>query len=315
MVPPEVLKLQELRLAVFVLLLCMVCSGVLFLGFKLALARLRKQPVPPVERRVAFVFFGLLLVGLGCVTYGLTIEPDWLQVSHLEVPTARLPSGTRLRVVHLSDLHVDGWTKALRRLPDEVNALQPDLLVFTGDSLNSEAGLPVLREVLSRIQTRYGRFAVRGNHDVWYWSELDLFGGGVAQELQSEALRTAEGRVVLCGAPYGVPGRIDSCLRDNPDGLRLVAYHTPDLVEDLAPLSPDLYLAGHTHGGQVRMPFYGALLTMSRFDKKYEMGPYTVGQTTLFVSRGIGVEPRAPRVRFLCRPEIVVIDLVGTGAP
>ncbi|HEX8820155.1 MAG TPA: metallophosphoesterase [Archangium sp.] len=312
---PEILKLQEQRLAILVLLISVVCGGALFLGFKLALARVRKRPVPPVERRVASVFLGLLLVGLSCLTYALTVEPDWLQVSRVEVPTARLPSGSRLRIVHLSDLHVDGWTKALERLPDEVNALQPDLLVFTGDSLNSEAGLPILREVLSRIQTRYGRFAVRGNHDTWYWSELDLFGGGVAQELQREALRTAGGRVVLCGAPYGMPGRIDTCLRDNPDGFRLVAYHTPDLVEDLAPLGPDLYLAGHTHGGQVRLPFYGAVLTMSRFDKKYEMGLYVVGQTPLFVSRGVGAEPHVPRIRFLCRPEIAVIDLVGSGAP
>jgi uncharacterized protein len=72
-------------------------------------------------------------------------------------------------------------------------------------------------------------------------------------------------------------------------------------------------LAGHTHGGQVRMPFYGALLTMSRFDKKYEMGLHTVSGTSLFVSRGIGFEPRMPRIRFFCRPEIAVIDVVGTG--
>ena len=101
-----------------------------------------------------------------------------------------------------------------------------------------------------------------------------------------------------------------------PDGLRIVAYHTPDEVEDLAALSPDRYVAGHTHGGQVRLPFYGALTTASRFDKRYEMGRYQVGPTTLFVTRGIGFEPHpAPRLRFLCRPEIAVLDLVGTGAP
>jgi hypothetical protein len=309
----EVFKLQQQRLALLALLVALVCGGALLLGVKLFLAKLRGRPMPKGERVAALVFIGLLLIGVGCFAYALTLEPDWLQVTRVEVSTARLPTGTRLRIVHLSDLHVDGWTKGLRRLPDEVNALQPDVLVFTGDSLNDAAGLPILREVLSRIRTRYGRFAVRGNHDEWYWSELDLFGGGVAQELQGEALRTAEGRLVLCGAPYGVPGRIDACLRENPDGFRLVAYHTPDLVEDLTPLGPDLYLAGHTHGGQVRVPFYGAVVTLSRFDKKYEMGRYTVGATTLFVSRGVGVEPHAPRIRFLCRPEIAVIDLVGTG--
>lgn len=227
--------------------------------------------------------------------------------------TARLPAGSRLRVVHLSDLHVEGWTRALERLPDEVNALQPDLLVYTGDSLNSKEGLPVLREVLSRIQTRSGRFAVQGNHDTMLWSGLDLFGGGAARELRGEPERTEDGRVVLCGTPYDAPKRLAECLRAPGKGVRIAAYHTPDLVEDVAPLGPDLYLAGHTHGGQVRMPFYGAILTMSRFDKKYEMGLYKVGATSIFVSRGIGFEPGLPRIRFLCRPEIAIIDLVGTG--
>ncbi|WP_257462252.1 metallophosphoesterase [Archangium lipolyticum] len=311
----DAFRAQELRLALLALLIAFVCCGGLFLGVKLLLAKLRKRSVSRATRRAAVFFIGLLLIGVGCFVYALTIEADWLQVTRVEVRTPRLPEGSKLRIVHLSDLHVDGWTRALTRLPDEVNALQPDLLVFTGDSLNSEAGLPVLREVLSRIQTRYGRFAIRGNHDVWYWRALDLFGGGVAEELRSEALRAADGRLVLCGAPYGAAGSVATCLRENPEGLRLVAYHTPDLVEDLAPLGPDLYLAGHTHGGQVRLPFYGAILTMSRFDKKYEMGRHEVGQTTLFVSRGVGVEPHAPRIRFLCRPEIAVIDLVGTGGP
>lgn len=84
----------------------------------------------------------------------------------------------------------------------------------------------------------------------------------------------------------------------------------PDLVEDLT--GADLYLAGHTHGGQVRVPGYGALVTFSRFDKKYEMGRYDVNGTALYVHRGVGFEPGLPKVRFLCRPEIAVFDLVGT---
>ncbi|WP_158501959.1 metallophosphoesterase [Vitiosangium sp. GDMCC 1.1324] len=309
----DVIQLQELRLAVLAFLMALVTGAGLYLGVKLLLAVLRGRSLPRVERAAALVFLGLLLTEAGCFLYALLIEADWLQVTRVEVRTARLPAGTRLRIVHLTDLHAEGWSRALSRLPDEVNALQPDLLITTGDAVNAESGLPVFREVLSRIHTRYGRYAVRGNHDVWYWSELDLFSGGVSQELRQTALRTAEGRLVLCGAPYGQEGHIDTCLRENPDGLRIVVYHTPDLVEELAPLEPDLYLAGHTHGGQVRLPLYGAVVSMSRFDKKYEMGRHQVGATTLFVSRGIGFEPHAPRVRFLCRPEIAVIDLVGTG--
>ena len=75
-------------------------------------------------------------------------------------------------------------------------------------------------------------------------------------------------------------------------------------------LNVDLYLCGHTHGGQIAMPFYGALITMSKFGKKYEAGMYTVGDTILYVNRGIGMDGGpAPRVRFLARPEITVFEI------
>jgi predicted MPP superfamily phosphohydrolase len=76
----------------------------------------------------------------------------------------------------------------------------------------------------------------------------------------------------------------------------------------------DLYLAGHTHGGQLRLPVYGAMFTATTVGKRYEMGRYDVDGLTLYVSRGIGMEGKgAPRARFLCPPEIVCIDVIGQG--
>jgi predicted MPP superfamily phosphohydrolase len=92
--------------------------------------------------------------------------------------------------------------------------------------------------------------------------------------------------------------------------FRLFLYHFPDAVEEASAANIDLYLAGHTHGGQVRLPFYGALITFSRYDKRYEAGLYRLGAATMYVNRGIGMEGgKAPRVRFLDRPEITVIDV------
>ncbi|UCD15100.1 MAG: metallophosphoesterase, partial [Candidatus Omnitrophota bacterium] len=86
--------------------------------------------------------------------------------------------------------------------------------------------------------------------------------------------------------------------------------HSPDLAQDLEGLNIDLYLAGHTHGGQVNVPFYGALITCSRYGKKYESGKYRVNNMVLYVNRGIGMEGGdAPRVRFLCRPQITIFDI------
>ncbi len=86
--------------------------------------------------------------------------------------------------------------------------------------------------------------------------------------------------------------------------------HTPDLIEAAARQRLDLYVAGHTHGGQIRLPGYGALVTFSAYGKRYEAGYYRMAATNLYVSRGLGMEGsgNAPRVRFLCSPEIVVLE-------
>jgi predicted MPP superfamily phosphohydrolase len=84
------------------------------------------------------------------------------------------------------------------------------------------------------------------------------------------------------------------------------------MAEAAAEEKVDLYLAGHTHGGQIRLPLFGAVFTASSYGKRYEQGLYEIGETTLYVSRGLGMEGQgAPRARFLCPPEIVAVDLVG----
>ena len=89
-------------------------------------------------------------------------------------------------------------------------------------------------------------------------------------------------------------------------------YHTPDLVETAAELGVDFYLAGHTHGGQIRLPWLGALMTAPKYGKQYEAGLYRIASTQLYVSRGIGMEGLGmPRVRFLCPPEIVELWLTS----
>jgi hypothetical protein len=165
------------------------------------------------------------------------------------------------------------------------------------------------------MKTRYGRFAVLGNHDLDLASHgAELFRGGVANELQGRPVALANGRIILCGAPWNKSPLVRSCLEESDShALRIAVYHSPDLVEAVAAGGADLFVAGHTHGGQVRLPFYGAIITMSAFDKKYEAGRYQVGDTALYVNRGIGTEGRVIPMRFLCRPELTILDVVGTG--
>lgn len=268
------------------------------------------------ERRLsagAIGAFALLVVAWAWARF---VEPRWIDVTWTTIDAPSLPPGYRLRIVQLSDLGVTGPSSLLEKLPQVVDGLDPDLVVFTGNALNSAEGLPAFRAALSSMHARLGVFAVRGNYDSSEWSDLDLFGGGVANELQRDAVKLDGDRVTLCGAAYGNGAlNLERCLNENPGGFRIVLFNTPDWVEKVSALEtrPGLYLAGHTRGGQVRIPFYGALVTgYARFGKKYEMGRYQVGDTVLYVNRGIGSEPRPfPQVRFNCRPEVAVIELVG----
>ena len=105
--------------------------------------------------------------------------------------------------------------------------------------------------------------------------------------------------------------RLGRLVEQAPNGVpRVLLYHSPELMPQAAGHGLDLYLCGHTHGGQVRVPGYGALITSSQLGREYVMGHYRRGTTNLYVSRGVGLEGlSAPRVRFLAPPEITLVTL------
>ncbi len=305
----------QIRVAAVVIASVVVVGTALFGGFAWLLHRLRRRRFGGRERDLARGAWALSGLGALCFAYGYFIEPYWLDITRDNLVTTRLRDGERFRIVHISDLHVDGPNRLLNGLAGKISSLRPDVVIFTGDALNDRGGLEVFRNVLSSSEARIGRYAVRGNQDVGIWAELDLFGGGVAKELRSTAPSLmAGGRIALCGSPFGKTEALETCLSRAPQhAFKVLAYHSPDLIEELK-VRPDLYLAGHTHGGQVRLPKYGALVTPSKHDKKYEMGRYEVDGTVLYVNRGIGTGGgRLPRIRFMARPEIAVIDIVGRG--
>jgi predicted MPP superfamily phosphohydrolase len=278
------------------------------------------RPGPALTRRgLVFhrVIFALAGLGLLCIAYGFWIEPYWVQVTRTRIPSSRLPKGSRpLRIVHLSDLHCDPKPRLEERLPGIVAAEKPDLIVFSGDAINSREGLPVLKACLTRLAGVAPTFVVRGNWDAWYWRTTDLFSGTGVHELNG----TAE-RVDVAGVPVWVAGvgvgsedKAKSALAPIPPGsltLFLHHYPYPDVVPEADQQHVDLFCAGHVHGGQIALPLYGALLTLSKYEKQYEAGLYRAGPLWLYVSRGIGMEGGdAPRVRFCSRPEVAVIEIV-----
>lgn len=287
----------------------------------LVLQRLGRRPAAATRRAIwtRRAVLGVAAAGLLCTAYGYFVEPYWLSVTRVRLTSAKLSSGAPpLRIVQLSDLHCDAQPRLEERLPDAVAAERPDLIVFTGDAVNSPAGLPVFKRCLARLAALAPTFVVKGNWDAWFWRALDLYDGTGARELAGEAVKVAVGGqdVWIVGVPVDGETRMESALAAVPAGAYTVfLYHYPDLIEEVARRNVDLYCAGHTHGGQVALPFYGALVTLSRFGKRYEAGLYRVEGTWhcgtwLYVNRGIGMEGGpVPRVRFCARPEVTVIEV------
>ncbi|HEU4731021.1 MAG TPA: metallophosphoesterase [Kofleriaceae bacterium] len=258
------------------------------------------------------VVLSLAALGVGCFVYGWRIEPYRLEVTHTQVATAKLARS--IRIVQISDVHSDPEPRLEDRLPAVIAGEHPDVIVFTGDAINAPGGLDNFRTLMTRLAQIAPTYAVRGNWDVWYWSRIDLFGGTGVVELTGAAVRAplAGAELWIAGVPFGDERTLPRVLAAVPaSALSLLLLHTPDEIERVSALGVDVYLAGHTHGGQIALPWYGALVTYSRFDKRFEAGRYQVGATALYVSRGIGMEGgRAPRIRFCARPEVSVVDLV-----
>lgn len=260
----------------------------------------------------------LLLLGFGIYSFG--IEPFNLTVTRIQVAAPGV--ARRLRIVQLSDLHIEGITSRERRLPDLVESLHPDLIVLTGDYANVEDPIDPqvvgdVRDVVGRLHAPLGVYAVIGNVDRLLFVQK-AFAGLDVHFLDNEVVRIPQAgeRFALLGLKYSsdLNGRntLSRLMRQVPSNdFTVLLYHTPDLAYAARDAQVNLYLAGHTHGGQVRLPFYGALVTLSKYGKTFEAGLYQVGSTTLYVNRGIGMSGDfAPRLRFLCPPEVLSIDLV-----
>ena len=269
----------------------------------------------------------------GLVFYTTGVEPFKLGVTYLALSSAKLPQGARLRLVQISDLHVERLTRRERELVERVRSLDADYVLLTGDYLNfsytdDPRAIRDARWVLGRLHARRGLYAVRGTHQVDpNWLLPVLFEGLPIRWLRNESCVLEEQgfTLVLAGASSTRRAELDGPAVDRAldgvpaliraqDAYTVLLFHIPDAVPQAQAAGVDLYLAGHTHGGQLRVPGYGALVTGTASGKRYEMGRYDLDGMTLYVSRGVGMEGMAaPRARFLSPPEIVCVDVIGAA--
>lgn len=256
----------------------------------------------------------LALAGLGfpCMAWGYFVEPYLVQVTHTRLTSPRLAGATRpVRLVLISDVHSNAQPRLEEKLPAVIAAERPDLIVFAGDATNAADGVPVFQALMRRLVAIAPVYAVRGNWDAH--AGYDALAGTGAIDLRRTVvpLEVAGARLVVAGVGFDSTYAIPDVLRAVPnEGFRIFVHHWPDEIEAVEKRGLELYLAGHTHGGQVALPLYGAIVTLSSYGLRFARGLHQVGPTTLYVTRGIGMEGgHAPRVRFCARPEVTVLEL------
>jgi hypothetical protein len=262
------------------------------------------------------------LLFAGTAAYATLIEPNRLQVVETTVPMDAWPAGgDPVRVVHVSDLQTVGPCARNRRAVELVNALEPDLVVVTGDFVagpfvEPEPLIEEARLFLGSLRATLGVVVVEGHSDLASLRRRIFEGLGLTY-LRNETvqLEVGEGRRLrLFGASVRDPDLTLLDPRIEPGLVTLVASHMPDLTYELDGKGVDLHLAGHTHGGQVALPFIGAPFTLSALPRKYARGLHEIGDHRIHVNAGIGMEGNhAPRFRFACPPQIDLLLLQGTG--
>lgn len=269
------------------------------------------------RRWVALVAL-LALVLLGKGYWNATRDPV---VRTATVAVADWPAGQPpLSVMLLSDTHVSGPDmppERLARIVDDLNRLKPDLVLIAGDLVSEKrlaTHIYTAAEVvapLGRLQAPLGVVVAPGNHDHWF--EPDALRGALEKQglrvLQNEAVKL--GPLVVGGVDDDYSGHDDvpktlAAMDALGPGVQLIVSHSPDIVPDL-PRPVAAIFAGHTHCGQIRFPFIGALTYVSRYGGRFACGDISNGGQRLFVGAGLGTS--IVPLRYLTPPDVWLVTL------
>jgi len=265
--------------------------------------------------------------------YATWVEPfdvrltrETLQVSGWAPPLNETKYG--VRVLHVADLHIERISPRERTVNAMIATLAPDMIVFTGDFVNlSNTNDPIaevhIRQVIGAWRAPLGVYCVPGTPIVEPIERVRAFVAGLpgVTLLENQWVTV----IVPSGDALHILGMVTThdldidraalahLLTVRPEGgATLLLTHSPDVMPEAAAAGIDMYVCGHTHGGQIRLPVIGALFSSSQLGQKFIKGRYTVGAMTGYTSRGVGMEGLgAPRARLLCPPEIILWEIEG----
>jgi predicted MPP superfamily phosphohydrolase len=280
-----------------------------------------------MDRRKFLKCAGLTTVG--SVTFGASVYPfleaKWARVVRRTITLPNLPRPFRgTTIALLADVHHGPFVPLdyIQHIVAITNSLKPDIVALVGDYVyRHDKYIAPGIETLGRLKSTLGRFAVRGNHDNRNYHGVHDF-RALSQVALAEAkladlnntgiwVKRAGARLRICGVGDLWTDRQDlrSALGEATESdAVLLLSHNPDFVESIRDPRVGLVLSGHTHGGQVVLPGFGAPIVPSRYGQKYLYGLVQGPCCQVFVTRGVGTV--TPPVRFQCRPEVVLITLV-----
>jgi len=261
-------------------------------------------------------FLSLGMAGFTGAFFAETLwyEPQALQVEH--IPLEATSKGEKIRLLQVSDLHLSTYDSYFEKVSRQIARLKPDVILLTGDYLEEERNIRGVLDFLKGLNAPHGIFAVQGNWE--YWSRLEgenlrrhFRGVGVTLLINERADLDVKGHSLsIFGLDY--PSSIDYLDRlqsdVDPQRFNLLLSHVPAFAHEKLDSNFNLILSGHTHGGQVRIPFLPPFY-LPRFSGRFVSGLYHVSEhrIPLYVSRGVGTSVLP--IRFMCRPEIGLIEL------
>jgi len=281
-----------------------------------------------------WIVLGSLLAGTTVVLYAVFIERRWYRLVRRRLDI--LPAGPPLDILHLSDLHMTAGDERKHRFIASLP--EADITVVTGDMVGEPEAVEDVVHALDTARGRLASYFVLGSNDIYAPRPLNYLryfighrrrkrrvgrrgrGPELVRQLEARGwmhlenltsdLRASETRLEVGGMddPHIHRADITGVHRKDPEAFGLAVVHSPDPAPELVALGYDLVVAGHTHGGQVRLPGFGALVTNSPIPRWMARGVARVGTGFVHVSPGMGTSKYAP-FRLFCRPEATLLEL------
>jgi uncharacterized protein len=297
-------------------------------------------PVVASLAGISWAIAVVLAAGLACVLYGMFVERRWFRRRSYRLAILPEDASGTVTLLHLSDLHMVHEDHAKARFLASLPAA--DVTVVTGDFLGEPEAVERAVEVLRPLRGRLASYFVLGSNDLyapkplnyaWYFKRTRpkrraVRGRGpeLVAALEADGWLDMDNRrasLPADGTRLEVMGMHDPHIqladlrlleRTEPGRVGVAVVHSPDPAPELAAFGWDLILTGHTHGGQVRMPLVGALVTNSHLPTRLARGLSMLPPAVMHVSPGLGTSKYAP-FRFLCRPEATLIELAPRPRP